>query len=86
MGAVTAAAMLDMDFAISVYPGYLVVKNTVDLAPSIRIPAGTPPVFLVHAGDDSEATEAPYRFVGNFIQPFYGRPSVFQLLEIKLIF
>ena len=38
------------------------------------------------AGDDSENTEAPYRFVGSFIHPFYGRPSVFQLVEIKLIF
>jgi acetyl esterase/lipase len=41
------------DFAILLYPGYLVVNGT--LAPSIRIPAGTPPFFLVHASDDSVA-------------------------------
>jgi len=41
------------DFAIAVYPGYLVVKDTETLAPHIRTPSGTPPVFLVHAGDDT---------------------------------
>lgn len=40
------------DFAVAAYSGYLVEKGTDHLAPSIRIPAGTPPVFLVHAGDD----------------------------------
>jgi acetyl esterase/lipase len=40
------------DFAILVYPGYLVPKGQGTLAPSIRIPAETPPVLLVHAGDD----------------------------------
>jgi acetyl esterase/lipase len=43
------------DFAIVVYPGYLVAEGTDVLAPSIRIPAGTPPVFLVHASDDPVA-------------------------------
>jgi acetyl esterase/lipase len=43
------------DFAVPVYSGYLVEKETGALASSMRIPAGTPPVFLVHAGDDTEA-------------------------------
>lgn len=50
------------DFAVAVYPGYLLeqekpgVERKKDvLAPYIRIPAGTPPVFLVHASDDRVA-------------------------------
>ncbi len=46
------------DFAVSIYPGYLVPedKDTIELAPYIRIPKGTPPIFLVHAGDDPESS------------------------------
>jgi acetyl esterase/lipase len=40
------------DFAILAYPGYLKVKDKDELAPGLRIPAGTPPVFLAHGGDD----------------------------------
>jgi len=40
------------DFAILAYPGYLKVKDKDELAPDLRIPAGTPPVFLAHGGDD----------------------------------
>lgn len=40
------------DFAVPVYSGYLKVKDKEELAPGLRIPAGTPPVFLVHGGDD----------------------------------
>ena len=45
------------DFAVAVYPGYLVPEDedTDVLAPYIRIPAGTPPIFLVHASDDRES-------------------------------
>ena len=45
------------DFAVAVYPGYLLPedKETDVLAPYIRIPAGTPPIFLVHASDDPES-------------------------------
>jgi acetyl esterase/lipase len=50
------------DFAIAVYPGYLIEQNPAGvetnrntLAPYIRIPAGTPPIFLVHASDDQVA-------------------------------
>jgi acetyl esterase/lipase len=40
------------DFAILVYPGYLKAKDRNELAPGLTIPAGTPPVFLAHGGDD----------------------------------
>jgi acetyl esterase/lipase len=50
------------DFAVAVYPGYLIEQQTAGvevnrdaLAPYIRIPAQTPPVFLVHASDDPVA-------------------------------
>ena len=40
------------DFAVLAYPGYLKPKDKDELAPGLRIPAGTPPVFLAHGGDD----------------------------------
>ena len=40
------------DFAIPVYSGYLKAKDKDELAPGLRIPTGTPPVFLAHGGDD----------------------------------
>jgi acetyl esterase/lipase len=40
------------DFAIPVYSGYLKPKDKDELAPGLHIPTGTPPVFLVHGGDD----------------------------------
>jgi len=40
------------DFAILVYPGYLKAKDRDEIAPGLTIPAGTPPVFLSHGGDD----------------------------------
>ena len=40
------------DFAIPVYSGYLKAKDKDELAPGLRIPANTPPTFLVHGGDD----------------------------------
>jgi acetyl esterase/lipase len=40
------------DFAIAVYSGYLKAKDRDELAPGLRVPAGTPPVFLAHGGDD----------------------------------
>jgi acetyl esterase/lipase len=40
------------DFAIPVYSGYLKAKDKDELASGLRVPAGTPPVFLVHGGDD----------------------------------
>jgi dipeptidyl aminopeptidase/acylaminoacyl peptidase len=42
---------------VAVYPGYLVPEdaNSDTLAPYIRIPKQTPPMFFVHAGDDPES-------------------------------
>jgi acetyl esterase/lipase len=40
------------DFAILAYPGYLKAKDRDELTPGLLIPKGTPPVFLVHGGDD----------------------------------
>ncbi len=40
------------DFAILAYPGYLKAKGKDELAPGWRVPAGTPPVFLAHGGED----------------------------------
>jgi acetyl esterase/lipase len=40
------------DFAIGVYSGYLKAKDKDELAPGLRISAGTPPVFLAHGGED----------------------------------
>jgi len=40
------------NFAILVYSGYLKAKDKDEIAPGLAIPAGTPPVFLAHGGDD----------------------------------
>jgi acetyl esterase/lipase len=40
------------DFAILAYSGYLKAKDKEELAPGLRIPSGTPPIFLVHGGAD----------------------------------
>ncbi len=40
------------DFAVAVYSGYLKAKDKDELSPALRIPAGTPPIFLAHGGED----------------------------------
>src|SRR5262245_9717139 len=40
------------NFAIPVYSGYLKAQDKDELAPGLAIPKETPPVFLVHGGDD----------------------------------
>jgi acetyl esterase/lipase len=40
------------DFAIAVYPGYLKAQDKDELAPGLRVPAQTPPIFLAHGGAD----------------------------------
>jgi acetyl esterase/lipase len=40
------------DFAIGVYSGYLKAKDSDELAPGLRVPAATPPVFLAHGSAD----------------------------------
>jgi acetyl esterase/lipase len=43
------------DFTVLVYPAYLVQKNTLDLAPEIKVTKETPPMFFAHAADDAGA-------------------------------
>jgi acetyl esterase/lipase len=40
------------DFAILAYSGYLKAKDKDELAPGLKIPKDTPPIFLVHGGAD----------------------------------
>jgi acetyl esterase/lipase len=40
------------DFAIAAYSGYLKAKDKDELAPGLRVPAKTPPIFLAHGGAD----------------------------------
>lgn len=40
------------DFAVPVYSGYLKSETKDELASGLRVPADTPPVFLVHGGAD----------------------------------
>lgn len=40
------------NFAIPVYSGYLKAKDKDELAPGLHVPKNTPPVFLVHGGED----------------------------------
>jgi hypothetical protein len=43
-------------------------------------------VASLRNGVAMSADEGPYRYVGSFIKPFYGKPSVFKLVKIKLVF
>jgi acetyl esterase/lipase len=45
------------DFAVLVYPAYLLVKDKDELAPDIRVGKDTPPIFFAHAGDDGVRPE-----------------------------
>jgi acetyl esterase/lipase len=45
------------DFAVLVYPAYLVPKGKDELAPDIRVSKETPPVFFAHAGDDGVSAD-----------------------------
>jgi acetyl esterase/lipase len=40
------------DFAVLLYPGYIVERDKPVLSPDIRVSPETPPTFLVHAHDD----------------------------------
>jgi acetyl esterase/lipase len=40
------------DFGVMCYSGYLKAKDKDEIAPGIRIPADTPPIFLAHSSDD----------------------------------
>jgi acetyl esterase/lipase len=45
------------DFAVLLYPAYLVTRDRRELAPDIRVTKETPPMFLVHAGNDPVPAE-----------------------------
>lgn len=45
------------DFAVLVYPAYLTDASKEKLATEVRVTKETPPVFLVHAGDDPVPVE-----------------------------
>lgn len=44
------------DFGIAVYSGYLKDKDKDTLSPGLHVPAGTPPIFLAHGGEDLIST------------------------------
>lgn len=45
------------DFAILIYPAYLVEKDLKELTPLIRVTKETPPAFFAHASDDRVRAE-----------------------------
>jgi acetyl esterase/lipase len=45
------------DFAVLVYPAYLIPKEGEGLAPDIRVGKDSPPTFFAHAGDDGVKAE-----------------------------
>jgi acetyl esterase/lipase len=45
------------DFAVLIYPAYLVGKDLKELSPEIRVTKETPPSFFAHAGDDGVRPE-----------------------------
>ncbi|MFL5338711.1 MAG: alpha/beta hydrolase [Gemmataceae bacterium] len=45
------------DFAVLVYPAYLVENGTVQLRPDIRVTKDSPPAFFAHAGNDGVSAE-----------------------------
>lgn len=40
------------NFAVLIYPGYLVNKEGTELSPELKVTKDAPPTFLAHAGDD----------------------------------
>jgi acetyl esterase/lipase len=44
------------DFAAGVYSGYLKANDKDELAEGLKVPSGTPPIFLAHGGDDIVST------------------------------
>ena len=45
------------DFAVLVYPAYLLKDKSDELAPEVRISKDTPPVFFAHADDDPHSSD-----------------------------
>lgn len=46
------------DFAVLIYPAYLVEKDTGKLIPEMKVDAETPPMFFAHASDDPVTPES----------------------------
>ncbi len=44
------------DFGVAAYSGYLKAKDKLELSSHLRVPATTPPIFLVHGSDDPIST------------------------------
>jgi acetyl esterase/lipase len=45
------------DFAVVVYPGGVLAKGKEEMVADVRVGTTTPPMFLVHSGDDKVAAE-----------------------------
>jgi acetyl esterase/lipase len=45
------------NFAVLIYPAYLVPKGKDELAPDIRVTKETPPIFFAHAGNDGVSAD-----------------------------
>jgi acetyl esterase/lipase len=46
------------DFAVLIYPAWLVDGKSPGLVPEVRVSAQTPPTFFIHAGDDKIVAES----------------------------
>lgn len=47
------------DFAVLIYPAYLVDKKTNEISPEIKVTKDTPPTFIAMAEDDGVGVEGP---------------------------
>jgi len=45
------------DFAVLIYPAYLIARDKEELAPEMRVTKDSPPMFFAHAGDDKVRAE-----------------------------
>ena len=50
------------DFAVPIYPGGLVAKDSRELSPEIRVTKATPPTFIAVAADDKGSSEGSVRY------------------------
>ncbi|OWK38877.1 alpha/beta hydrolase [Fimbriiglobus ruber] len=46
------------DFAVTIYPGGVLKKDSTELRPELKVTASTPPTFLVVASDDKGSAES----------------------------
>ncbi len=50
------------DFAVPIYPGGLVARDSRELSPEIRVTKATPPTFIAVAADDKGSSEGSVRY------------------------